>query len=59
MCIRDSHPAPLYPVVPGRLIMINDEPVRQLVTKESRGERAIQRDLSLTWACLLYTSRCV
>ena len=44
------HPAPLYPVVPGRLIMINDEPVRQLVSKESRGERATQRDLSLTWA---------
>ncbi|MDH1443493.1 ABC transporter permease [Pseudomonas sp. GD03721] len=45
-----AHPAPLYPVVPGRLIMINDEPVRQLVSKESRGERATQRDLSLTWA---------
>jgi putative ABC transport system permease protein len=42
--------APLYPVVPGRLIAINDQPVRQLVSKESQGERAIRRDLSLTWA---------
>jgi putative ABC transport system permease protein len=37
-------------VVPGRLIAINDQPVRQLVSKESQGERAIRRDLSLTWA---------
>lgn len=42
--------APLYPVIPGRLTHINDEPVRQLVSKESTGERAVLRDLSLTWA---------
>ncbi|UVK84939.1 ABC transporter permease [Pseudomonas sichuanensis] len=45
--------APLYPVIPGRLTHINEQPVRQLVSKESTGERAIQRDLSLTWAAEL------
>jgi putative ABC transport system permease protein len=45
-----SHSAPLYPVIPGRLITINGTPVSQFVTKDSRGENATQRDLSLTWA---------
>lgn len=45
--------APLYPVIPGRLTHINEQPVRQLVSKDSTGERAIQRDLSLTWAAEL------
>ncbi|MFF7709332.1 FtsX-like permease family protein [Pseudomonas sp. NPDC007930] len=45
--------APLYPVVPGRLTAINGQPAGDHVAAESRGERALQRDLSLTWAASL------
>ncbi|HEY6609524.1 MAG TPA: FtsX-like permease family protein, partial [Pseudomonas sp.] len=46
-------PATLYPVVPGRLIGINGEPWQTRVDKETRGDRAVRRDLSLTWSATL------
>ena len=48
-----THSAPLYPMIPGRLMSINGEPVSKFVTKDSRGENATQRDLNLTWSAQL------
>ncbi len=48
--IREIDSDSLYPVVRGRLIRINQTPVRDHVGKESQGDESINRELNLTWS---------
>ncbi|GAB6140833.1 ABC transporter permease [Methylosoma difficile] len=45
--IRSSR---FYPVSRGRLVAINAIPVQKVVSKDSQGEGATHRELSLTWS---------
>jgi putative ABC transport system permease protein len=48
---NEGEPAPLYPIVRGRLTHIDGTPIREAVTKEKRdSEEALNRDLALTTA---------
>ncbi|MNZ26422.1 FtsX-like permease family protein [compost metagenome] len=46
------HAEPLFPMVPGRLVAVNGKPV-QALSEDVRSERALQRDLGLTWSARL------
>lgn len=45
--ITASH---FFPIIRGRLTAVNDTPVQQRVVKNSQGENATHRELSLTWS---------
>ena len=47
---KNINESQFFPVVKGRLVEINNTPVQKFVTKDTQGENATNRELSLTWA---------
>lgn len=50
---RGLEAAPLYPMVRGRLVAINQEPVTPARYSEARAKRLVQREFNLSWAAQL------
>ncbi|MEE9492313.1 MAG: FtsX-like permease family protein [Gammaproteobacteria bacterium] len=46
---HDIETTQLYPMIRGRLVTINHQPVRTAVSKEAQGDNALNRELNLTW----------
>jgi putative ABC transport system permease protein len=53
MDAREVPTTQIYPMVRGRLVSINDEAVRQAVTKEAQSDNALNRELNFTWTTVL------
>jgi len=47
--------APLYPLVRGRLIAVNERPIAELLPPGDDGGGALNRELNLTWSATLPT----
>ncbi|WP_422491161.1 ABC transporter permease [Endozoicomonas sp. ALE010] len=50
LTINDVDTSQLYPIIRGRLVRINDVPVREAVTKEQENHNALNRELNMTWS---------
>ncbi|USE36494.1 ABC transporter permease [Endozoicomonas sp. SCSIO W0465] len=47
---NDVDTSQLYPIIRGRLVGINDLPVREAVSKEEQNHNALNRELNMTWS---------
>jgi putative ABC transport system permease protein len=50
LLLNGIHSNSFYPIVRGRLVAVNNTPVQRRVSKNTPGENATHRELSLTWS---------